>query len=129
MFIATFKKYWCDFIFEFEEVQKHELKGILEYAYKYHKNTCYPKFSEFQCVGTTRLGSSGYLDVHYCLQEKWGYRGSMWLEKIIYIGDNDKEIIIFSKADNYISPNTRKAFDEFAKIAKDRETNKCFGDF
>ena len=56
-----------------------------------------------------------------------GNRGSLWLERITYFGENG-EVIVFSKADDYISPKTAKAFDDFAQVVKKREESK-FGEF
>lgn len=126
MFKARLRKYWCDFHSEYLEINRGSVEEILEYIYEVHKESVYPSVSSFSCgVG---ISGNGYAEASCSLQEKFGYRGSMWLEKITYTG-NGNETIIFSKSDRYISPKTQKAFEEFAKIAKQRDANKNFGDF
>lgn len=128
MFVARFRKYWCDFISEYEEIDANSIEEILEYVYEIHKNSVYPKQSKFFCRGSRLEMTGGYLEANCSLREKWGYRGSIWLEKITYYG-SDGEVIVFSKSDGYISPKTSQAFEDFAKIAKQRDENKNFGDY
>lgn len=129
MFKARFRKYWADFLSEYEEIRANSIEEILEYAYKVHKNSVYPSISSFRCKGERKC-TFAFLEASCSLQEKWGYRGSMWLEKITYFkGDGSEEVIIFSKSDKYISPKASKAFDEFAIEAKRRDENKNFGDY
>ena len=125
MFKARFKKYWCDFISEYKEITTNSIEDILEYVYKVHEDSVYPAFSRFYCRGSSPAGKGGYLEASCSLPEKYGYRGSMWLEKITYNGPNG-EVIVFSR-NEYISPKTSKAFDDFAEIAKQR--GKSFGDY
>lgn len=128
MFVARFKKYWCDYISEYKEIDTNSIEEILEYVYEIHKNSVYPKQSQFFCRGSRPKMTGGNLEANYSLQEKWGFRGSIWLEKITYYG-SDGEVIVFSKSDSYISPKASQAFDDFAKIAKQRDENKNFGDY
>lgn len=127
MFRATFKKYWCDYVSEYKDLCVNSVEEILEYAYKIHKDSVYPHSSRFLCSGG-KNNRGGYLEVSCSLKQKWGYRGSMWLESITYHSDGD-EVIIFSKSDHYISPKTSKIFDEFAQTVKHHDKNKNFGDF
>lgn len=133
MFKAVFRKYWCDFASEYEEIRLGSIEEILEYAYKQHKDSVYPNFSSFNCHGDCegKYGHrSGCLEVNHSLKEKFGYRGSLWLEKVTYYkGNGSDEVIIFSKSDRYISPKANKAFDDFAIVAKQRDENKNFGDY
>lgn len=129
MFKAKFRKYWCDFHSEYTEMRASSIDEILEYVYKQHKESVYPSASRFQCKGISNV-QFAYLEANFSLQEKFGYRGSLWLEKITYFkGDGSDEVIIFSKSDKYISPKASKAFDDFAAIARQRDENKNFGDF
>lgn len=126
MFKARFRKYWCDFISEYKEITTNSIEDILEYVYKVHEDSVYPAFSRFYCRGGRPVGKGGYLEASCSLPEKYGYRGSMWLEKITYNGPNG-EVIVFSRSDSYISQKASKAFDDFAEIAKQRGKN--FGDY
>lgn len=129
MFRAKFRRYWCDFASEYVNIRTYSIEEILEYAYKVHKNSVYPAYSSFVCCGG-RQGSCGCLEARCSIQERWGYRGSLWLEQITYCdGLGGGEVIIFSKHDRYISPKASKAFDDFAAVAKQREEHKNFGDF
>ena len=125
MFRARFRKYWCDFISEYKEITTNSIEDILEYVYKVHEDSVYPAFSRFYCRGCRPAGNGGYLEASCSLPEKYGYRGSMWLEKITYRGPNG-EVIVYSR-NEYLSPKTSKAFDDFAEIAKQR--GKSFGDY
>lgn len=126
MFKARLRKYWCDYISDYVEISRSSVEEILEYLYEVHKESVYPNVSSFCCgIG---MSGNGYAEASCSLQEKGGYRGSMWLEKITYTG-NGNETIIFSKYDSYISPKTKKIFEEFSKTAKQRDKNKNFGDF
>lgn len=127
MFKAKFRKYWCDFASDYEVYSANNIEEILEYVYKIHKNSVYPRISRFMCKGG-KDNRGGYLKACYSLKERYGYRGSVWLENITYYSCVD-EVIIFSESDHYISPKASKIFDEFAKTAKYRDENKNFGDF
>lgn len=127
MFKAKFRRYWNCFISEYVEVTTKGLGGILEYAYDIHKESVYPSVSRFDCVGKSKYSEGGWLNVENTLKCRMGNRGSLWLESILYYG-SDGEVIIFSKSDNYISPKTAKAFDDFAQVVKSREEKK-FGEF
>lgn len=129
MFKAKFRKYWSDYHSEYVEIRANSIDEILEYVYNCHKESVYPSISSFKCRGE-RKGIFAFLVANCSLQEKWGYRGSMWLEKIAYYkGDGSDEVIVFSKSDRYISPKASKAFDDFAIVAKQRDENKNFGDY
>lgn len=127
MFKARFTRYWNCFITESVEVTTNRLEGILKYAYNIHKNSIYPSISDFDCVGKSKYSEGGWLNVNNTLKARMGNRGSLWLECIMYFGEN-REVIVFSKADEYISPKTAKAFDDFAQVVKKREESK-FGEF
>lgn len=127
MFRARFRKYWCDSTWGDEIVPASSVEEILEYVYKIHKDSVYPGISRFLCRGD-RDNKGGYLEASCSLKEKWGYRGSIWLESITY-QNSGNEVIIFSKNDRYISPKASVIFDEFAETAKYRDANKNFGDF
>lgn len=127
MFRARFTEYWCDSCMNTKTLCFNNIKEVLEYVYEKHKNSNYPQSSRFSCRGD-RNGIGGYLDADCCLDEKYGYRGSIWLEEITY-SNTDEVVIVFSKYSKYISPKTSKAFDDFSNIAKQREMNKKFGDF
>lgn len=128
-FKAKFRKYWCDYYSEYTEIRTSSIDEILEYVYKTHKESVYPRASNFLCRGKTSTRFA-FLEADNSLIEKCGYRGSLWLEQITYFkGDGSDEVIIFSKSDEYISPKTNKAFDDFAAIARQRDENKNFGDF
>lgn len=127
MFKAKFKRYWNRFITESVEVTTNRLEGILEYAYNIHKKSVYPSISDFDCVGKSKYSEGGWLNVNNTLKGRMGKRGSLWLERITYFGENG-EVIVFSKADDYISPKTAKAFDDFAQVVKEREKSK-FGEY
>lgn len=129
MFKAMFKQYWCDFCSEYKEIRANSIEEILEYVYKVHKDSVYPNVSIFYCRGD-RKNIGGYLEANCSIQEKFGYRGSLCLERITYYkGDGSEEVIIFSSNDRYISPKASKAFDDFAVVAKQRDESKNFGDF
>lgn len=129
MFKAKFRKYWCDNHSEYVEIRTNSIDEILEYVYDCHKESIYPNISSFHCKGK-RGGLFAFLEASCSLPEKWGYRGSIWLEKITYYkGEGSDEVIIFSKSDKYISPKANKAFDDFAIIAKQRDENTNFGDY
>ena len=129
MFKAKFRKYWCDYCSEYTEIRTSSIDEILEYVYKTHKESVYPQASKFCCHGKSGTWFA-LLEANNSLMEKWGYRGSLWLEQITYFkGYGSDEIIIFSKYDRYISPKANEAFDAFEKIAKNRDENKNFGDF
>lgn len=129
MLKARFKKYWCDFISEYTEMRAGSVEEILEYVYKVHKDSVYPAFSSFRCRGERKTGFA-FFEASCSLQEKGGFRGSLWLERITYYkGDGSDEVIIFSKSDRYISPKASKAFDNFAAVAKQWDENKNFGDY
>lgn len=129
MFKARFKKYWCDYVSQYETFCASSIEEILEHAYRVHKDSAYPHASRFFCRGD-RDNRGGYLEANCSLEEKCGYRGSLWLESITYCkGDGSNEVIIFSKNDHYISPKASKAFDNFAAIAEQRSNSKNFGDF
>lgn len=129
MFKARFRKYWCDIVSEYTEIRAGSVEEILEYVYKTHKDSVYPGVSRFQCRGERPTGFA-FLEANNSIQEKAGYRGSLWLERITYFkGDGSDEVIIFSKSDRYISPKASKAFDDFALVAKKRDENKNFGDY
>lgn len=127
MFKARFKKYWCDYCYEYVTIETQCLNEILEYAYSVHKNSYYPQVSKFSCSGN-RGSWSAYLETSNSLPKRYGRRGAMWLEQITYF-NGAEEVIIFSQCDEYISPKASIAFDEFEKIAKQRDANKNFGDF
>lgn len=128
MFKAIFQKHWCDFEFEYEEIEFDSIEKILDYVYMRHKNSIYPSFSSFYCRGCKPIG--GCLEAHHSLKERFGYKGSLCLEKILYYKDNSNdEIIIFSKDDKYISPKATKAFNDFAIVAQQKDKNKIFGDY
>lgn len=127
MFTARFRKYWNDFISEYVEIRTNSIKEILEYAYKVHKDSVYPTVSRFDCVGKSKYSEGGWLNVNNTLKGRMGNRGSLWLERITYHGDNG-DVIVFGKSENYISPKTAKAFDDFAQVVKKREESK-FGEF
>lgn len=127
MFMAKFKKYWCDSKSEYETFCANSIEEILEYVYKIHKDSVYPHISQFLCRGE-RDARGGYLEASCSLEEKWGYRGSLWLEDIIY-HNNGEDTIIFSRVDKYISPKASKIFDAFAETVKHRDEYKNFGDF
>ena len=127
MFTARFRKYWNDFISEYVEIRTNSINEILEYAYKVHKDSVYPTVSRFDCVGKSKYSEGGWLNVNFALKERMGNRGSLWLERITYHGDKG-DVLVFGKNDDYISPKTAKAFDDFAQVVKKREENK-FGEF
>ena len=87
----------------------------------------YPTVSRFDCVGKSKYSEGGWLNVNFALKERMGNRGSLWLERITYHGDKG-DVIVFGKNENYISPKTAKAFDDFAQVVKKREECK-FGEF
>lgn len=126
MFKARFVKYWYDYCKEYVTLRFNNVEEILEYVYQIHKHSNNPYVSQFNCRGD-RKNCGGYLNADCSLDEKYGYRGSVWLESITY-SNNSEEIIIFDKYDRYISPKTSKIFDEFAAKAKQRN-QKIYGDF
>lgn len=123
MFKARFKKYWCDYCKEYTEKTFSSVEDILEYVYKVHKDSVYPAVSQFRCCGKWDFGN-GFLSASYSLPERMGYRGDLELERIIYNGDT----VIYERS-KYISPKASEAFNEFAKIAKQRDENKNYGDY
>ena len=128
MFRARFRKYWCDYASEYEDVIANSIDEILEFVYTVHKDSVYPAFSKFYCRGSRPTRKGGFVEASCSLPAKYGYRGSIWLEKITYAGSSG-EVIVFSRSDDYISPKASEAFDNFAKAAKQRDENKNFGDY
>lgn len=125
MLKATFKKYWCDFVWDYDVIHAEFIEDVLEHAYRIYKDSPYPKVSNFFCRGSRSFDKGGYLESAFALPQKSGYRGSLWLEKIEYyerVGSK-KAVIVYSRIDKYISPKVSDAFDKFAiKIAKNDDT-------
>lgn len=129
MFKARIRNYWCDYCQEYTDITRGSIEEILKYFYDIHQNSIYPGYSKFICHGQQK-DYNGILHTSFAVKERYGYRGSVWLEKITYYkGDGSEPVIIFSEHDHYISPKASKAFDDFAIAAKEREKNKNFGDY
>lgn len=125
-FKATFRKYWCDYCQEYTEIYRDSVQEILEYAYAAHRDSVYPQHSKFYCTGKRKYGEGGSLEVSCSLLERMGYRGSLWLEKIVCFKD-DEQVIVFEKGE-YISPKTAEAFDDFAELVGKRKKTE-YGEF
>lgn len=128
MFKARFKKYWCDYVStEVVTLKTTTIEEIFEYAYKIYKDSCVESWRKrFSIKGSSR-GISGFLAIDNVLPEKGGYYGSMWLEEITYYGSVEETIVFLRN--KYTSPKTSEALDKFARVVKQREESKKFGDF